>query len=137
MLGSRQQAYVGLFEKANAQQCPRAYAAAPLSDMPEHDSVLPEAMTGRTSAPPFSDFTLQNHDVKIEKTACDNSPREYMCLNAYTVTHTLVEVPPTLCTRLASGPLTTHQISTQSVQPYPRYGMGVRTCACTPPLTSV
>ena len=34
--------------------------------------------------------------------------------------------------RIDSGPLATHQVSAQSVQPSPRYGKGVRTCTCTP-----
>ena len=47
--------------------------------------------------------------------------------------------------RIANWSLTTHQISAQSVQPFPRYGTQgniytcarahVRTCRCTPPMT--
>ena len=33
--------------------------------------------------------------------------------------------------RIAGGPLTTHQILAQSVQPFPGYGKRVRTCCCT------
>ena len=33
--------------------------------------------------------------------------------------------------RIASGPLTAHQISAQSVQPSSRYGKWLRTCCCT------
>ena len=58
-----------------------------------------------------------------------------------TVTHPHVRkcrrTPPwTLVKRLANGSLTTHQISAQSVQPFPRYGnwayLHVRTCRCSP-----
>ena len=55
---------------------------------------------------------------------------------------------PTFCVkRIASGHLITHQVSAQSIPntesiqihtiPFPRYGKGVRTCTCTPPLTFV
>ena len=45
--------------------------------------------------------------------------------------------PPFCVKRTVSGPLTSHHVSVQSVQPFPRYGKGVRTCTCTPPLTFV
>ena len=37
--------------------------------------------------------------------------------------------------RTANGPLATHQISAQSVQPFQRYEKRVRTCICATPLT--
>ena len=48
--------------------------------------------------------------------------------------------PPPFVKRIARRPLTTHQVS--GVQPFPRYGKGVRTCTSAampqaPPLTSV
>ena len=49
--------------------------------------------------------------------------------------------PLTSAKRLADGFLSTHQISAQSVQPFPRYGNGahlhVLTCRCTAPMTCV
>ena len=39
--------------------------------------------------------------------------------------------------RTAAGSLTTHLISAQCAQWFPRYGKGVRTCGCNPPMTCV
>ena len=69
-----------------------------------------------------------------------------MGLNVCTVTRAFVRISsiyiyppiPHICVkRIACGPLTTHQISTQSVQPFPRYGNEVRTCTCNTPLAFV
>ena len=56
------------------------------------------------------------------------------------VARALVRVSPILCKAHNWWPLTTHQVSAQSIQPLPRYkkrGAHVRTCTCTPTLTSV
>ena len=50
-----------------------------------------------------------------------------MCLNVCTVTRALVRISLSFVKHIASGPLTTHQVATQSVQPFPSYGKG---CAC-------
>ena len=43
------------------------------------------------------------------------------------VTLALVQNLPFCVKRMTTGPLATHQISVQSVQPFPRYGKGMRT----------
>ena len=52
-------------------------------------------------------------------------------LKCETVTLALVQNLPSSVKRKATGPLATHQISVQSVQPFPRYGKGMRTCTRT------
>ena len=49
-------------------------------------------------------------------------------LKCVTVTLALVQNLPSCVKRIATGHLVTHQISVQSVQPYPRYGEGMHTC---------
>ena len=55
-----------------------------------------------------------------------------------------VRISPFCVKRIASGPLITHQVSVQSVPPFPRYGKGgtsarahMRTCRCTRSMTSI
>ena len=50
-------------------------------------------------------------------------------LKCVTITLALVRNLPSLVKRIATSPLATHKISVQSVQPFPRYGKGMRTCA--------
>ena len=49
-------------------------------------------------------------------------------LKCVTVTLVSVQNLPSRVKRLAAGPLATHQISVQSVQPFPTYRKRVRTC---------
>ena len=61
-----------------------------------------------------------------------------MCVQLYL---RLGRYPPSCVKRIASGPLTTHQISAQSVHSFQRYRKGACTCTrtrvvCTPPLAS-
>ena len=57
-----------------------------------------------------------------------------MCFNVCAVTHALVHVSSILC-KMLSGPLTAHQVSAPSVQPFPRYKKGdayVQVCPSLP-----
>ena len=50
-------------------------------------------------------------------------------LKVRTVTRALVRISPSFLKRIARGPLSTHQVPAQFVQPILRYKKGVRTCA--------
>ena len=52
------------------------------------------------------------------------SAREHMCLNCARLQVPSCGYPPSFAKLIASGPLTTHQVSAQSVQSLPRYEKG-------------
>ena len=61
-----------------------------------------------------------------------------MCLNVCKASRAAEKISPSCVKCIASGPLTTHQFSAQSVQLFSRYGAGGgRTCKRTAPLTAV
>ena len=57
-----------------------------------------------------------------------NERERKIVLKNVTVTLALMQNLPSCVKRIATGPLATHQISVQSVQPFPRYGEVMHTC---------